>query len=114
MGDANTMRFRLIQGFLLIFTSFISIYGVNIKPLGSFQVDNAAFVTLYEKKNPAQPSEKYDFIVSTFSAAPFATGSVQIVINIGNYIKAVDNIKADVVTTKTVWPNEVAGVPGMQ
>ena len=87
--------------------------GQSVTSLGKFKVDNPAFATLYENVNVTSPLDRYDLLLSTFSAIPFSTDTVQIVRGVGNYVKDVANVKATTLTTHTTWPNEVAGVPGM-
>ncbi|XP_045177427.2 uncharacterized protein LOC123537655 [Mercenaria mercenaria] len=89
----------------------VIVNSVNITSLGSFKVSNAAFVTLYENPNGADPKNKYDFVVSAFSAIPFATDTVQLVKGVGQYMSSVSGIKPEILTTQATWPNEAAGVP---
>ncbi|XP_060562491.1 uncharacterized protein LOC132722077 [Ruditapes philippinarum] len=55
--------------------------------------------------------DKYDFVISTFSAIPFATDTVGIVKGIGHFMDNVPGIKPETLTTQATWPNEAAGVP---
>jgi hypothetical protein len=106
------MEFRI-----LVYLCSLLIYYVDcvkITNLGSFKISDPAFVTLYENPNGKDPKDKYDFVISTFSAIPFATDTVGIVKGIGHFMDNVPGIKPETLTTQATWPNEAAGVPGMR
>ncbi|XP_052801531.1 uncharacterized protein LOC128232167 [Mya arenaria] len=84
---------------------------VTFTGLGAFEVENAAFSNLYRNSNATSEKDRYDLLVSSFSAIPFTADSVHLVRGVGQYMDSVAGIKPQTLTTKTTWPNEVAGVP---
>lgn len=105
------MDFRYLIFSCLLLLHYIDC--VKITNLGSFKISDPAFVTLYENPSGDSPKDKFDFVISTFSAIPFATDTVEIVKGIGHFTDNIPEIKPETLTTQATWPNEAAGVPGM-
>ena len=91
---------------------FISSNAQTVTKIGSFKIANPAFLNLYANENVTNPLDKYDLLISTFGASPFSTDTISVVKGVGQFIKTVDEINPEIITTKTTWPNEVSGVPG--
>jgi len=103
---------------LVCFVLALALAAVNgantLTRIGSFPLKHAAFSQLYENSNAKSPAEKYSLLISTFGAPSLfssASDSVTVVKNIGSHFDDIPSIRPEVITTKTVWPNEISRVP---
>ncbi|XP_013394503.1 uncharacterized protein LOC106161970 [Lingula anatina] len=97
---------------LILTTQITGLQGTRLpRKVLSFPIANAAFTTLVENKTAPQ-GQRWNFYASAFSAIPFSKDYVYVVRGIERYLlKNSTNVKPDVVTHDTVWPNEISGVP---
>lgn len=109
-----TMITLFVTHLLFFCASNVSTFKFNITKVTSFPINYPGFTTLYKRKSNVNSTKtSYDLLIGTFNPLPFATDSVQIVSDVGNFLlHNSTDIKPSIVTTKVTWPNEISGIPG--
>ena len=112
---ANIVAHSLFRAILILFSLWQTCFAQNVTAIGMFFVLHPAYATLYEHVNATSPLDRYDLLISNYTARAFlkeSDDSVMIVKGIGHYVKNMEKVKLQTLTRKTEWPNEIAGVPG--
>ena len=87
--------------------------GQDIRELGSFEMRRPGFTELYEHTDPADPTERYSFIVSTFNPIPGTVDEVFFVTYPGKYLDNPSATPYEIVGEGYTWPREPDHIPGM-
>ncbi|XP_045177255.2 uncharacterized protein LOC123537530 [Mercenaria mercenaria] len=92
---------------------YSSAHSSVLRRVGSFDVKHPAFTSLYKDSSVSDQSENYNLIVSTFAGPSLFGGgdNVQLVRRVGSFMKNVNGIVPEVLTTSVTWPNEISAVP---
>ena len=76
--------------------------------IGTIPAPNPGYVTVVGTKN----NTECDLYISSFSGVPFSTDHVFRVKDILRNFQSLSSTRAEVVTSRIVWPNEIDVVPG--
>ena len=90
---------------------YTCIHGQIISELGSFEMSRPGFTELYEHDNPADLTERYSFIVSTFLPVPGTVDEVFFVTYPGKYLDDPSVTPYETVGADYTWPREPDHIP---
>lgn len=85
----------------------------NIRPLGSFDMRRPGFTEIFTHTDPADDTEQFSFLVSTFNPIPGTTDEVFFVRYPGKYLDDPSVTPYEIVGEDYTWPREPSHIPGM-